>query len=114
MEKRYQGEIFPFRRQERELVEDAGEEGDRESPTDLELKFEKESQYQQEIHEKQRQTWEEKLDAELELAQKKLEMENNARATTAKLRSLGLLLSKERQPTGSCDQIRKHVRDASS
>ena len=54
----------------------------------LELKFEKERQYQQEMHQKQRQMWEEKLDAELELAQKKLEMENNARATTAKLPKL--------------------------
>ena len=54
----------------------------------LELKFEKERQYQQEIHEKQRQMWEEKFDAELELAQKKLEMENNDRATTAKLPKL--------------------------
>lgn len=53
-----------------------------------ELKFEKERQYQQEMHQKQRQMWEEKLDAELELAQKKLEMENNARATTAKLPKL--------------------------
>ena len=39
MEKGYQGEIFPFRQQERELVEDAGEEGETESPTDRELKF---------------------------------------------------------------------------
>ena len=54
----------------------------------MELKFEKERQYQQEMHEKQRQVWEEKLEAELELAQKKLEMENNARATTAKLPKL--------------------------
>lgn len=32
--------------------------------------------------------WEEKLEAELELTQKKLEMENNARAATAKLPKL--------------------------
>lgn len=51
----------------------------------LELKFEKERQYQQEMHEKQRQMWEEKRDAEFEPTQKKLEMENSARATTAKL-----------------------------
>ena len=54
----------------------------------LELKFEKKRQYQQEMHEKQRQKWEEKLDAELKLMQKKLEIENNARATTAKLPKL--------------------------
>ena len=54
----------------------------------LELKYEKERQYQQEMHEKQRQMWEKKLDAELELTQKKLELENNVRATTAKLPKL--------------------------
>lgn len=54
----------------------------------LKLKFEKEREYQQEMHEKQRQMWEEKLDAELEFTQKKLEMENNVRATTAKLPKL--------------------------
>ena len=54
----------------------------------LELKFEKERQYQQEMREKQCQMWEEILEAELELAQKKLEMDNNARATTAKLPKL--------------------------
>lgn len=51
----------------------------------MELKFEKERQYQQEMDEKQRQMWEEKRDAEFEPTQKKLEMENNASATTAKL-----------------------------
>lgn len=38
----------------------------------LELKFEKERKYQQQMYEKHRQTWEEKFDAELELAQRKL------------------------------------------
>ena len=45
-------------------------------------------QHQQEMHGKQRLMWEEKLDAELELTQKKLELENNVRATTAKLPKL--------------------------
>ena len=54
----------------------------------LELKYEKERRYQEEMHERQRQMWEEKLDAELEHTQKKLELENNVRATTAKLPKL--------------------------
>ena len=36
----------------------------------LELKFEKERQFQEEMHPKQHQMWEGKLDAELELAQR--------------------------------------------
>ena len=54
----------------------------------MQLKYEKEKQHQEEIHERQRQMWEEKLDTELELTQKKLDMENNTRATTAKLPKL--------------------------
>jgi len=65
----------------------------------LELKYEKEREYQEEMHKRQRQTWQDKLDAELEHMQKKLELENNVRATTAKLRSGSLLLN-EHLPTG--------------
>ena len=54
----------------------------------LKLKYEKERRYQEEMQERQRQMWEEKLDAELEHTQKKLELENNVRATTAKLPKL--------------------------
>lgn len=36
MEKGYLGEILPFRRQKRELVEDTGEEEETEGPTDRE------------------------------------------------------------------------------
>ena len=42
------------------------------------------------MHEKQCQMWEENLEAELELVQKELEMENNARAITAKLPFKGI------------------------
>lgn len=70
----YQGEIFPFvdkRESLLKILEKREKQNARqiESKT-LELKYEKERQYQQELHKIQREMWEEKLDVELDVDSK--------------------------------------------
>ena len=85
------GKYFPFVDKRESLLKILKTEKQKAQQTEseiLQLKYEKEKQHQEEIRERQRQMWQEKLHAELELTQKKLDMENNARATIAKLPKL--------------------------
>jgi len=54
----------------------------------LRAKFEQEEQFRREIHQQEKELWEEKMRAELEVAEKKIEMEKAAKAARAKLPEL--------------------------
>ena len=80
--KGHKGEVFLIRRQSRGLVKEQTKS------ENLELKYERERSYQQEMHEKQR-PGEEKFDAaELEPTQEKLKIQRTARAPTASFAKL--------------------------
>ena len=68
-------------------------------------------EFRERQEEQERRMWEEKMDAELEVTRRKLELEKGARTITAKLPKLKITPFKGY--SYGLDQVSKYVRDAS-
>ena len=88
MEERYQSRYAPLVKKREKLVK-VIEESEKQAETrKLEPQYSNEEKLRQEIQQQERQLWEERLQAELVMTKRKLEMERAAQTTKAKLPKL--------------------------